>query len=217
MTDVILASGDVYTGQKSIETASGTYTPLVIDFSKRDGEKRLREIREAVKAGTFNNWLELVVLPLYGKEKGRVRGKLAEDVIRFEKELFDSGKISARLLAATLVMYNKIIDKERLKEIWENIKMLDILEIAREKGIEEGETIGMAKGETIGMAKASRDMLLDLLFEKFSVVPAHVSSRIRKMAYLDGLKALFRQALKCPDMETFEAILERMSEADSPR
>jgi len=60
-------------------------------------------------------------------------------------------------------------------------------------------------------------MLLDLLFEKFSVVPAHVSNRIRKMAYLDGLKALFRQALKCPDMETFEAILERMSEADSPR
>ena len=68
-----------------------------------------------------------------------------------------------------------------------------------------------------GMAKGTRDMILDLLFEKFSVVPAHVSNRIRKMAYLDGLKALFRQALKCPDMETFEAILERMSEADSPR
>ena len=68
-----------------------------------------------------------------------------------------------------------------------------------------------------GIAKGTRDMLLDLLFEKFSVVPAHVSNRIRKMAYLDGLKALLRQVLKCPDMETFEAILERMSEANSPR
>ena len=223
MTDVILASGDVYAGQKTIETASGTYTPLVIDFSERDGVKRLREIREAVHAGTFDNWLELVVLPLYGKEKGRGRSKLAEDVIQFETELLNSEKISARLLAATLILANKLIDKERLKEMWEDIKMLDIIEIAREKGIEEGKSIGIAKGESVGIAKgrsmgvkeATHEMLLDLLIEKFSFVPARVSRQIRKMEYMDGLKSLLRQVLKCTDMEAFEAVLRRMSEDDT--
>ncbi len=32
LTDIILASGDVYAGEKSIVTKSGKYTPVVTDF-----------------------------------------------------------------------------------------------------------------------------------------------------------------------------------------
>ena len=45
LTDIVLASGGVYAGEKTVVTASGRYTPTVIDFSLRDARKRLAEIR----------------------------------------------------------------------------------------------------------------------------------------------------------------------------
>ncbi len=158
-TDIILASGNVYKGEKSIITSSGKYNPIVIDFSELDGRKRLEEIRHAVEEGTFENWLELVFLPLYGNESKDRLSETVEQIIRFETELFQSNKIPSVLLAATLIMSNKLIDKERLKEMWEDIKMLDIIDIAREEGktigktlgIEEGKTLGLEEGKTLGL------------------------------------------------------------------
>ncbi len=40
LTDIILGSGEVYAGKKEIVTESGTYKPIVIDFSKRDSDDR---------------------------------------------------------------------------------------------------------------------------------------------------------------------------------
>jgi len=77
-------------------------------------------------------------LPLYGKLKGQRRADLVEKVIRFQSELLQQNHISKRLLAATLLMVNKLIDKARLEQLWEVIKMLDIIEIAIKKGMREG-------------------------------------------------------------------------------
>ncbi len=122
ITDIVLASGDVYSGEKIVTTRSGKYEPIVIDFSQRDGRKRLAEIRRMVEEGNFDNWLELVFLPLCGRETGAARAEMVERVIRFETELFHAKRLSANILAATLVMSNKLIDKERIKELWEEIK-----------------------------------------------------------------------------------------------
>ena len=94
MMDVILASGDVETGELSIDTTSGRYAPLVIDFSKRDGAKRLREIREEINAGTFRNWLELVILPLYGRKRERIAPGLWKKWFIFKRNF--SGKTRYR-------------------------------------------------------------------------------------------------------------------------
>lgn len=195
VTDIILASGKSYTGKKEIVTESGTYKPIVIDFSERDGVERFREIREAVGKGEFENWLELVFLPLFGKETGNTRSEMIEELIRFETELHRAKKIPSRLLAATLIMSNKLIAKERLRQLWEEIKMLDIVEIAREKGIQEGKTLGV------------QEMVVDDLIEKFTVVPAHISEKIRNIRNSDTLKSIRRQALKCKDLREFEALL----------
>ncbi len=234
MVDVILASGDVQAGTRSLKTASGVYEPVVLDFSDRNGEKRLAEIRAEVKAGTFKNWLELVVLPLYGKAKGEERARFVEEVVRFEVALFRANKISARLTAATLILSNKMMDKKRLKAMWEEIKMLDIIEIAREKGIEEGldrgKSLGIVEGKSLGIVEGkslgiqegldrgkslgsveiAREMLLDLLFEKFGAVPDEMQDEIGRIDSLFNLKTLFRQAFKCNDMEAFGGMVHRV-------
>ncbi len=238
ITDVILASGDVYAGEKKIVTPSGTYCPLVIDFSRKDGIKRLEEIRQALRDGSFTAWEELVFLPLYGQETGAARSDFAEKVLLFGTELCRAGKISSRLLAATLLMSNKLIDKKRLRELWEEIKMLDILEIAREKGMEEGVILGREEGKSIGIQEgkfigiqegkfigiqegksigiqegkilSAREMLSDALIEKFTIIPRHISDSIQTIENQDIAKGLFRQALRCATLQEFEEILKKV-------
>jgi hypothetical protein len=108
--------------------------------------------------------------------------------------------------AATLIMSNKLIDKKRIEELWEEIKMLDVLDVAREKGMEEGKTIGIKEGRV----ETSREMLLDALFEKFNNMPPRVAEKIRHIQNHDTLKFLFRQVFRCEDMEAFEAVLSRL-------
>ena len=208
---------------------------MVVDLSERDGFKRLVEIRRAIEDGTFENWLELVFLPLYGKESGPLRVELAESTIRLQAELYHADKISSRLLAATLIMANKMIGRDRLKEIWKEIKMLDILEIAHEEGkdiglkegkdiglkegkdiglkegkdigLKEGKDIGREEGEVLGLTKGTREMLKDLVMEKYDAIPKLVFEKIDGIDEIDILKTLFRKALKCDTIEKFEKIL----------
>ena len=120
----------------------------------------------------------------------------------------------AVLLAAMLIMSNRLISRDRLEEIWEEIKMLDIIDIAREKGIQEGKTIGIQEGKTIGIQEgkleAAQEMLTDALIERFDMAPAHISERIREIRNTDTLKGLFRQVLKCQNIGEFEAVLKRV-------
>jgi len=115
-------------------------------------------------------------------------------------------------------MSNKLIDKERLRELWEEVKMLDILEIAREKGLEEGKFIGIQEGEirgidkgkSIGILETVREMITDALIERFRLIPPHVSERIRNMDNRDVLKGLFRQVFRCGSLQEFEKILNQV-------
>ncbi len=213
LTDVILASGEVYAGEKVITTQSGTYTPLVIDFTQRDGHRRLREIRDAVQAGTFEQWFELVFLPLYGKETGGARSAFVEEVLRFEADLYKARKLPARLVAATMILSNKLIATERLEALWEEVKMLEILEIARKKGIEEGlqegKTLGLQEGKTLGQVDMARDMLMEALIERFGLIPAHLSKQIRPLDDVNVIKGLFHQALTCSSLTAFEMVVKQ--------
>jgi len=203
LTDIILASGHVSAGKKVITLPSGRYAPTIIDFSQRNGRARLAEIRAAIDKGEFQNWLELVFLPLYGKETGVERSAMVEEVLRFETELYRADHIPVRLVVAALILSNKLIDKDRLREIWEEIKMLDIFEIAREEGIKEGRDLERMEN--------TRNMLLEALIERFSIVSAQVSEQIRALQNQDVLKGLFHQALRCQSLQEFEAVLKQVA------
>jgi hypothetical protein len=47
-------------------------------------ETKLTQIRREVTAGTFDGWLELVFLPLYGKHKGERQAFKCEELKPFD-------------------------------------------------------------------------------------------------------------------------------------
>jgi len=158
--DIILASGDEYTGDSQIETKSGKYTPKIVDFTKRDGNKRLAEIKKDAENEDFSNLWELVFIPLYGKETQAERRELVSNVLQYEVDMLKKEKLYRPLFFATLIMSNKLLPEEQLKKFYEEVKsMLDILEIARK----DGESIGLQKGETIGLQKGEVKGKFDIL------------------------------------------------------
>jgi len=218
LTDIIIASGDVYSGKKTIAASSGDYHPVVIDLSERNGWERLDVIRKAVAENDLSGLSELVFIPLYGKEKGRQRSKLAVEVVRFEKKLLKSEAMDIKFLAATLILANKMIDKVTLNELWEEIKMLDIIELAREKGeeigLKKGEEAGLKKGrkkgEEVGLKKgmeSAQEMILDTIFALFGNLPVDLIEKVKSIYHLEVLKLIHRQAMKCKNIEQFRDIL----------
>jgi len=200
LTDIIIASGDVYSGKKEIAANSGNYKPIVLDLSERNGWKSLAKIRNAVAANDLSGLSELVFIPLYGKEKGSERSKLAVEVVRFEKELLKLKTMDIKFLAATLIIANKnkMIGKEKLNELWEEIKMLDIIELAREKG----EEAGLQKGR-----ESAQEMVLDTIFDLFGNLPIDMIEKVKSITHFEILKMIHRQALKCKDIEQFQDFL----------
>ena len=97
--------------------------------------------------------------------------------------------------------------------------MLDIFEIAKEegmkegleKGIEQGIEQGIEKGRNIERVESTRNMLMEALIERFSLVSAHISEQIRALQNQDVLKSLFHQALRCQSLQEFEAALKQVA------
>ena len=196
VTDFLLISGQPYTGPQIIESKSGVYRPLIIDLTGRDGQKRLSEIQNEIQNNNFDSLIELVFVPLYGKEKGKERSNLAIKVIDFEIELLKKDQMYQNLVFATLVMCNKLVDKEILKQYYEEIaNMIDILEIAEEKGREKG----------------LKEMLLEALDEKIGILTPSLVENINSITQRETLKSLLRQAIRSDSLSHFEGKLAQVT------
>ena len=128
------------------------------------------------------------------------------EVLRFEQELHRAEKIPARRLVATLILSNKLIDKQQLKAIWEEIRMFDIFEIAKEEGLKEG----LKEGKTLGILEATREMVVEVLLDRFKIVSASLSASIRALQNVGVLKGLYRQAVTCQSLQEFEALVQQV-------
>jgi len=60
----------------------------------------------------------LIFLPLYGDVKPQIRKELAQSVIRYEIDLLKDDNRYEKLLVSTLIMCNKILDKQTLQKIF---------------------------------------------------------------------------------------------------
>ncbi len=201
ITDIILVSGRPYTGRKEIQTPAGTYAPIIIDLTERNGPKRLEEIREAVNRGDTSGLTELVFLPLYGREE---ESQFAKKVIQFEIDLCKQGKMPVLLVAATLIMANKEIDKLTFQKLWEEMKMLKIFEYAHE--MIEKDVREEVREET--KLENTREMILKVLEVSVGLVPPYITDEVMSISRLDTLKSLVGQAVKCREIEDVEKMLE---------
>jgi len=198
--DIILISGRPYNGKRIIKTQSGLYQPTFVDLTERNGKERLKQIREAVESGDTSSLLELAFLPMYGNNDDVDNKEFVKDIIRFETELFKKDRTKELLIAATLIMSNKILDTETFDKLWKEIKMIKAFVFAEEKGYDRGMNEGFDKG-ALATAKT---MLIEALEETIGVVPEYIEKKIQQISSQTALKGLFRQAMRCNDIKDFD-------------
>jgi hypothetical protein len=194
--DIILISGRPYHGKKIIQTQSGLYQPTFVDLTQRNGKERLEQIREAVESGDTSSLLELAFLPMYGNDDDIDKTEFVKDIIGFETELFKKDPTKELLIAATLIMSNKILDIKTFKKLWEEIKMIKAFVFAEE--------IGYDRGKKEGILETTKMMLIDALEETIDVVPEYIEKKIQQISSQTALKGLFRQAMRCKDVKDFD-------------
>ena len=117
-------------------------------------------------------------------------------------ELCKQDKMSELLLAATLIMSNKVLDAETMTKIWEELKMVNIFAFAHEKGVEEGLEKGLEKG-----LETPREMIIEALHDTIGMIPEYITKQIHKISQKDTLKKLLKQANRCKDLAQFEQML----------
>ena len=82
--------------------------------------------------------------------------------------------------------------------------------LIKQEGIQEGIQQGILQGEKKGQITASREALIDLLTERFDIVPQHLLEAVSRLENLLTLKVLRKHVLKVSSIETFETDMNRM-------
>jgi len=70
--------------------------------------------------------------------------------------------------------------------------------------------MGHQKGLQKGLIEDAREMVLELLEERFGIVPKTVIKQIRAIPLREHLKQLHRQAIRCSDMKGFKEMLSKV-------
>lgn len=181
---LILCINGFEDSEAGFNTGSLDYRTTVVDMSTKDGDSKLEEIEQKVKAGEEINILKLIFLPLMDSQKRRVdRVKKAIDL---EQKLGLEKAKTSKIIAMTLVLVDKFLEEKEISEIWRDYKMLRIFQHAEEKGeekgIEKGIEIGKEKGIEIGEEKAKFEMLEKMLLEKFNSIPDEYREKLKKQS-----------------------------------
>jgi hypothetical protein len=180
---VVLCVNKVSKVNTYIDAGSFKYSVHALDMSERDADNKLHELKQKLRNDQEINELEIVFLPLMKSKKEKV--ELLKEAIELEKQLNIDNMTKEKIVAMTLVAADKMVERDQLKNIWEEIKMLKIIDFAREKGIEEGMERGMEKGMERGMEKGMEkgmsNILLLQLAKKFKKIPEEYQEKIKKL------------------------------------
>ena len=164
---VVLSVNEVKEANLCIRQEDLFYRIHVLDCSKKDADKTLGEIRKKIKSDEPVNELEVIFLPLYKSESIDKTG-LLKNGLEIVRELKIEESLKQKMSALMLVLCNKIIEKEKLEEIWRELKMLKVIEFAEEKGIEQGIEQGIEKGIEQGIEKGELKQVVSLIRKKLA-------------------------------------------------
>ena len=132
---VVLTPAHGNPGTKVLDTGNLQYTVLQIVLADRDGDALLTRIQNALKQGEEVNELELIFLPLMRSRLTKI--ELLRRTIELEKQLPEKD-IRNKVRELTLILADRIVDREILDELWEELRMFKVIKYAEEKGLEKG-------------------------------------------------------------------------------
>ncbi len=69
--------------------------------------------------------------------------------------------------------------------------------------IEEGMRKGLQQGEQVGMLREARELVIDVLEEKFRVIPEGFQDKLQEIQEREILRQLHRQAIHASSLEEF--------------
>ena len=168
------------------------YNVNIVDFSEKDGDKKLSELRQSIKEGKDINELELIFLPLMRSKLNKI--DIVKEVVNLEIQISKDEAFKQKLVAITLVMSDKLIKREELNKIWEEIRMFKFIEYAEGKGME--------KGVEKGILKNQREVILDFL-QDMGNIPEDIRTLVQKEVDLEKLKKWVKISAKSQSIEDF--------------
>ena len=113
---------------------------------------------------------------------------LLRKTIELEKQVPDTA-IQEKIRELTLIVANRIVDKNILDELWEELRMLKVIRYAEDKGMEKGmkEGIekgiqkGIEKGMEKGMEKGQLMVIKRQLAKKFGNIPTDIIEAVNNL------------------------------------
>lgn len=177
---VVLSLGKKKPSVTSFNSGSLSYSVRVHNIAEIDGEEVLAKLKVKINDGEEINPLELIFLPLM-KQRRPVETILME-VINLEKIVELDKESKEKLIASSLVIVDKLVDRKVLEEMWEALTMYKIFEIAEEKGMQKGIQKGIERGMSRGLEQGKKDLLCKLLITKFKKLPRSYEEKIQQLS-----------------------------------
>jgi uncharacterized hydantoinase/oxoprolinase family protein len=174
------------------------YNSTVVDMSKKDGKKKLEELKEKIENKEKINYLDLIFLPLMNSDQKIV--DRVKETIELEKKLEVERNLKNNLVAMTFVLSDKFLSDQEISEIWRDYKMVRIFKYAEEQGKKEGIKEGKKQGERElfkkfikGNFEGFDDKIMELIDQAEISRIEELSERISKIKDLKELEEALKQ------------------------
>ena len=146
-----------------------------------------------------------------------------EEVFQAEEGIYQSAELERSQksdLLTALAIFAGMRDKSLAEELVERRRDLMIesptYDMIKEEGIKEGLQQGIQQGLQQGIQQGqledAREMVSEVLEERFGVISPRVVQQVRMVSEREILRALLRRAIRCRSLEEFEGELRKALE-----
>ena len=170
------------------------YNSTVVDMSKKDGKKKLEELKAKIENKEKINYLDLIFLPLMNSDQKIV--DRVKETIKLEEKLEIEQNSKNNLVALTVVLNDKFLSDKDMSEIWRDYKMVKFFKYVEEQGKKEGEKQGekkLFKKLIKGNFEGCDDKIMELIDQAEISKLEELSERISKIKDLKELEEALKQ------------------------
>jgi hypothetical protein len=175
----------IYTGDRElkevgpIQGGSLNYSPEIITLKTEGIEAVLHEEERKVLEKKQPDILKVLFSPLM-VDRDRVEDTVKK-AVKIIKKMEGEDRDRDKLLAALIVLVDKLVDENTLEKLWEEFSMLNFFRFAEKKFREEGLREGMKEGMKEGIREGIVEVIFRQLKKKFGDVPQDYRLKIRSL------------------------------------